>query len=127
MIVLVGVLSNIVSEIGYVLLVLFGGIIFLGVGRYLIVGLVVVFVGVLGGYSVNLLLGIVDFLLVGLFEEVAQIIDDSYWVNVVVNYYFMVVSMFIVVIVGIWVTECVVVLRFGFYRGNDSEDIFDVL
>ena len=126
-IVLAGVLSNTASEIGYVLLVPLGGIIFLGAGRHPIAGLAAAFAGVSGGYSANLLLGTVDPLLAGLSEEAAQIIDDSYRVNAAANYYFMVASTFIVATVGTWVTERVVVPRLGPYRENDSEDIPDVL
>ena len=73
-IVLAGVLSNTASEIGYVLLVPLGGIIFLGAGRHPIAGLAAAFAGVSGGYSANLLLGTIDPLLAGLSEEAAQIV-----------------------------------------------------
>ena len=80
-IVLAGVLSNTASEIGYVLLVPLGGVIFLGAGRHPIAGLAAAFAGVSGGYSANLLLGTVDPLLAGLSEEAAQIIDGGYRVR----------------------------------------------
>ena len=116
-IVLAGVLSNTASEIGYVLLVPLGGIIFLGAGRHPIAGLAAAFAGVSGGYSANLLLGTVDPLLAGLSEEAARIIDDGYRVNPAANYYFMVVSTFIIAGAGTWVTERVVIPRLGTYEG----------
>ncbi|MCY4120075.1 MAG: AbgT family transporter, partial [Acidobacteria bacterium] len=91
-IVLSGVLSNTASEIGYVLLVPLGGIIFLGAGRHPIAGLAAAFAGVSGGYSANLLLGTIDPLLAGLSEEAAQIVQPGYVVNPAANYFFMVVS-----------------------------------
>ena len=126
-IVLAGVLSNTASEIGYVLLVPLGGLIFLGAGRHPIAGLAAAFAGVSGGYSANLLLGTVDPLLAGLSEEAARIVDDSYRVNAAANYYFMVVSTFIIATAGTWVTERVVIPRLGPYEGTGDENPSDVL
>jgi aminobenzoyl-glutamate transport protein len=125
--VLAGVLSNTASEIGYVLLVPLGGIIFLGAGRHPIAGLAAAFAGVSGGYSANLLLGTVDPLLAGLSEEAARIIDDGYRVNPAANYYFMVVSTFIIASAGTWVTERIVIPRLGPYTGADDTQQPDVL
>ena len=126
-IVLAGVLSNTASEIGYVLLVPLGGIIFLGAGRHPIAGLAAAFAGVSGGYSANLLLGTVDPLLAGLSEEAARIVDDGYRVNPAANYYFMVVSTFIIATAGTWVTERIVIPRLGPYEGQGDTDAPDVL
>ena len=121
-IVLAGVLSNTASEIGYVLLVPLGGIIFLGAGLHPIAGLAAAFAGVSGGYSANLLLGTVDPLLAGLSEEAARIVDDGYRVNPAANYYFMVVSTFLIAAAGTWVTERVVIPRLGTYDGDGAGD-----
>ena len=121
--VLAGVLSNTASEIGYVLLVPLGGIIFLGAGRHPMAGLAAAFAGVSGGYSANLLLGTIDPLLAGLSEEAARIVDDGYRVNPAANYYFMVVSTFIIAGAGTWVTERIVIPRLGPYEGGaDARD-----
>ena len=120
-IVLAGVLSNTASEIGYVLLVPLGGIIFLGAGRHPIAGLAAAFAGVSGGYSANLLLGTVDPLLAGLSEEAARIVDVGYRVNPAANYFFMVASTFIIAAAGTWVTERIVIPRLGPYRGEGAE------
>jgi len=125
--VLAGVLSNTASEIGYVLLVPLGGIIFLGAGRHPMAGLAAAFAGVSGGYSANLLLGTVDPLLAGLSEEAARIIDDSYSVNPAANYYFMVASTFLIAAAGTWVTERIVIPRLGDYVAEDDLDQPNVL
>jgi len=122
-IVLAGVLSNMASDVGYVLLVPLGAIIFLSVGRHPIAGLAAAFAGVSGGFSANLLLGTIDPLLAGITEEASQIVDPGYRVTPACNYYFMVVSTFMIAGVGTWVTEKVVVPRLGEYgsQGNASE------
>ncbi|HVR71481.1 MAG TPA: AbgT family transporter [Vicinamibacteria bacterium] len=121
-IVLAGVLSNTASEIGYVLLVPLAAIVFLGAGRHPIAGLAAAFAGVSGGYSANLLLGTVDPLLAGLSEEAARIVDPAYTVNPACNYYFMVVSTFVIAAAGTWVTERIVVPRLGEYRGEAARE-----
>ena len=117
-IVFAGILSNTASEVGYVVLVPLGGMIFLAVGRNPIAGIAAAFAGVSGGYSANLLLGTIDPLLAGLSEEAANIIDPMYTVNPAANYYFMFVSTFFIAIIGTWVTEKVVVPRLGPYTGD---------
>jgi aminobenzoyl-glutamate transport protein len=117
-IVFAGILSNMASEVGYVVLVPLGGMIFLAVGRNPIAGIAAAFAGVSGGYSANLLLGTIDPLLAGLSEEAARIIDPVYNVNPTANYYFMFISTFFIAYIGTWVTEKVVVPRLGEYKGD---------
>ena len=68
-------MSNMASEIGYVLLIPLAGLMFQGAGRHPIVGMAAAFAGVSGGYSANLLLGSIDPLLSGLSQEAARLID----------------------------------------------------
>jgi aminobenzoyl-glutamate transport protein len=121
-IVLAGVLSNAASEIGYVLLVPLAAVMFLAAGRHPIAGLAAAFAGVSGGYSANLLLGTIDPLLAGLSQEAAQIIDPEYLVNPACNYYFMVVSTFVISAAGTWVTEKIVIPRLGEYKGEEKAE-----
>ncbi len=116
-IVLAGVMSNMASDVGYVLLVPLGAIIFLSVGRHPIAGLAAAFAGVSGGFSANLLLGTIDPLLAGITQEAARIIEPSYSVTPACNYYFMFISTFVIAALGTWVTEKIVVPRLGTYEG----------
>ncbi len=121
-IVFAGIVSNVASEIGYVLLVPLSAMIFLAAGRNPIAGLAAAFAGVSGGYSANLLLGTVDPLLAGLSTEAAKIIDPSYVVNPAANYYFMFVSTFFLTIIGTLVTEKIIVPRLGHYTGDEKAE-----
>jgi aminobenzoyl-glutamate transport protein len=119
-IVLAGIISNTASEVGYVLLVPLGGIIFAAVGRHPIAGLAAAFAGVSGGYSANILLGTIDPLLAGLTEEASHIIDPAYIVNPAANYYFMFASVPFIALAGTWVTEKIVIPRLGKYEGTEK-------
>jgi aminobenzoyl-glutamate transport protein len=95
-----GVMSNMASEIGYVLLVPLGGLIFIAAGRHPILGMVAAIAGVSGGYSANLLIGTIDPLLSGLSEEAARIVDPDYRVTPLANWHFMIVSTPILTLLG---------------------------
>jgi aminobenzoyl-glutamate transport protein len=121
-IVFAGILSNTASEVGYVLLVPLGAMIFLAVGRHPIGGLAAAFAGVSGGYSANLLLGTLDPLLAGLSEEAARIVVAGYEVNPACNWYFMAASTFVIAIAGTWTTEKLVIPRLGPWKNEDGSE-----
>jgi len=120
-IVLAGILSNLASSVGYVLLVPLAGTIFIAVGRNPIAGMAAAFAGVSGGYSANLVLGTIDPLLAGLSQEAARLVDPEYLVNPTANYYFMVASTILIAILGTWVTEKIVIPRLGAYKNDTIE------
>jgi aminobenzoyl-glutamate transport protein len=119
-VVFAGVMSNMASEIGYVLLVPLAALIFQAAGRHPIAGMAAGFAGVSGGYSANLLLGTVDPLLSGLTQEAARIVQADALVNPACNYYFMFVSTFVLTLVGTLVTERIVEPRLGPWQGTGS-------
>jgi aminobenzoyl-glutamate transport protein len=128
-VVFAGILSNIASDVGYVLLIPLAGVIFLAVGRHPIAGMAAAFAGVSGGFSANLAIGTVDPLLAGLSQEAANILDPTYEVNPTANYYFMVASTFVIAFAGTFITEKIVEPRLGKYHGkvDETEKSFDKL
>lgn len=117
-IVFAGILSNIASDLGYVLIIPLAGIIFHSLGRHPIAGMAAAFAGVSGGFSANLFIGTIDPLLAGLSTEAARILDDTYYVLPTANYYFMVASTFIIAFAGTFITEKLVEPRLGKYTGD---------
>lgn len=117
-VVLTGILSNMASDLGYVLIIPMGAIIFHSVGRHPIAGLAAAFAGVSGGFSANLFIGTIDPLLAGLSTEAARIIDPNYIVLPTANYYFMSVSTIVLTITGTWITHKVIEPRLGKYTGD---------
>jgi aminobenzoyl-glutamate transport protein len=121
-VVFAGVMSHMASDVGYVLVIPLGAMVFLAVGRHPLAGLAAAFAGVSGGFSANFLLGPTDPLLAGLTQEAARILDPAYVVTAAANYYFMAVSALLIVLVGTWITETVVEPRFGEYRGGEKPE-----
>ena len=120
-IVFAGVLSNAASEMGYVILIPLAMTIFHALGRHPMVGMAAAFAGVSGGYSANLVLGTIDPLLSGLTQESARLLDPEYTVNPACNWYFMVVSTFLITGLGWFVTARIVEPRLGAYDDGQGE------
>ncbi len=122
-VVFAGVMSNVASDAGYVVLVPLGAVIFLSFGRHPLAGLAAAFAGVSGGFSANLLLGTTDPLLGGITTEAAKLIRPDYFVAATANYYFMFVSTFIITALGTIITEKIVEPRLGTYHGDVDHDM----
>ncbi|MDL0115093.1 AbgT family transporter [Campylobacter felis] len=119
-VVLAGILSNLASDIGYVVLTPLAAMLFYSIGRHPLAGLAAAFAGVSGGYSANLLISTVDPLLAGITQSAAQIINPNYVVGPEVNYYFMFVSTFLIAIIGALITDKIIEPRLGTYQ-EDSQ------
>ncbi len=117
-VVLAGIISGLAVEAGYVILIPLGAMIFHGIGRHPMAGLAAAFCGVSGGFGANFFIGSIDPILAGISTSAAQLIIPDMVVNPAVNYYFMIASSFVVLIVGVWVTDKIVEPRLGKYEGN---------
>lgn len=117
-IVTAGLVSHLASEAGYVILIPLGAMIFHALGRHPIAGLAAAFFGVSGGFGANFFIGSIDPILAGISQSAAQMIKPDIVLNPAINYYFMFVSCFVVIIVGTWVTERIVEPRLGKYSGS---------
>lgn len=120
------VISNTASEMGYVVLVPLSAVIFHSMGRHPLAGLAVAFACVSGGYSANLFIGTIDPLLAGLTQEAANLIDPEYTVHAAVNWYFMMISVFLITSAGTFVTLRIVEPKLGKYDESMAmEDLSD--
>ena len=121
MIVFLGVVSNIATDAGYVILIPLGAMIFRAYGRHPMAGFAAAFAGVSGGYSANLLIGSLDPLLAGISQAAASDINPDYTVSVMGNFFFLFVSTFLITILGTFVTNKIVEPRLGTYSGKLTE------
>jgi len=115
-----GILSHLASSAGYVLLIPLGAMIFAAFRRHPIAGLAAAFLGVSGGFGANFLIGSIDPILAGLTESAARIIEPEMSITPAVNFYFMLASACMIVIVGTFVTEKIVEPRLGKYEGESE-------
>lgn len=118
MMVFLGVMSNIASDAGYVILIPLGAMVFRACGRHPLAGLAAAFAGVSGGFSANLLIGTLDPLLAGISQAAVSIIDPGYQVQVMGNYIFLCASTFLITILGTIITDFVVEPRLKRFGGE---------
>jgi len=127
-VVFLGIMSNVASDAGYVILIPLGALIFMAYGRHPLAGIAAAFAGVSGGFSANLLVGTIDPMLAGITNEATKIIDPTVVVTPTANYLFMVVSTFLITILGTIITTKVVEPKLGKYEGglNTESDLRNI-
>ncbi len=124
-VILAGIISTIVTDVGYVFVIPLAGLIFLSYGRHPISGILAAFFGVTVGYGANLMVGPIDAILSGYTTSAAQIMDSTYHVSIIGNWFFMIVSTFVMVILGTLVTEKIIEPKLGRYKKKDEVEEFD--
>ena len=117
-VIFLGIMSNMASDAGYVILIPLGALIFMAYGRHPLAGIAAAFAGVSGGFSANLLIGTIDPMLAGITNEAAHIIDPTVNISPMSNYLFMFASTFLVTILGTILTTKVIEPRLGKYEGS---------
>lgn len=125
-VIFLGIMSNVASSTGYVMLVPLGAILFMSFGRHPIAGLAATFAGVSGGWSANLLIGTNDPVFAGISTEAARMINPNYTVLPTGNWYFMVASTFLITFVGTLVTEKIIEPRLGEYIPEEKIAVDDI-
>ncbi len=119
-VVFLGIMSSVAADVGYVVLIPLGAIIFAGFNKHPLAGLAAAFAGVSGGFSANLLIGSIDPLLSGLSQSAGQIMDSTLIVGAESNYYFMLVSTILITVIGTFVTEKILIPKLGEYKSTLS-------
>lgn len=116
-IVFAGISGSMAGDAAIIVLPPLAAMLFIAVGRHPLVGIAAAFAGVAGGFSANLLPTILDVLLVGLSQAAldASGLLPGYRVNILGNYWFMLVSTPLLTLTGTWITHRFVEPRFGAY------------
>ncbi|MFD2658058.1 MULTISPECIES: AbgT family transporter [Gracilibacillus] len=121
-----GIMSSMATDAGYVVLPPLGAVLFAALGRHPLAGLAAAFAGVSAGFSANLVPTALEPLLGEM--TIAATTDEAYaeTMNILMNYYFTIVSVFLLTLVGTFVTEKLVEPRLGAYTGSYKEEATDL-
>lgn len=92
MVALAGILSSLVADAGYVVLIPLSALLFIASGRPALAGIATAFAGVSAGYTANLLLTPLDAILSGISTSAAQITQPDYTISASANWYFAILS-----------------------------------
>jgi aminobenzoyl-glutamate transport protein len=118
MIVMVGVLSSIAADAGYLVLVPLAAAAFHSMGRHPLAGLAAGFSGVAAVFLVNVFVTPTDALLVEVTNDAIRAVNPAAQISVVGNLYFMIASSILMGIVCTVLTERFVEPRLGPYTGG---------
>lgn len=117
---IVGIVGNLASDAAFVLVPPLAGIIFAATQRNPIVGICAGFVAVAAGFTANIFIAGTDVLLSGVTNEASKIINGVE-ITPAANWYFMLLSVPFLTILGTWITEKIIEPRFPItadYRDN---------
>ncbi len=114
-IVLLGVISSIASDAGYLVLIPLGAAAFMSVGRHPLAGIAAAFAGVAGGFGVNFLITPVDAILTEITNEAIGLVEPGTTIDLTSNLYFGIVSTVMVTLLCGFVTARFVEPRLGTY------------
>jgi aminobenzoyl-glutamate transport protein len=118
MIVMVGVLSSIAADAGYLVLVPLAAAAFHSMGRHPLAGLAAGFSGVAAVFLVNVFVTPTDALLVEVTNDAIRTVNPAEQISVVGNLFFMIASSIIMGIICTVLTERFVEPRLGPYTGG---------
>ena len=108
MVILIAILSNVVVDAGYVVVIPLGAVMFYAAGRHPLAGIAAAFAGVSGGFSANFVPSALDPLLAGITQAAGQVLDPELYVNPLANWGFMAASTLLIVGIGWWLTDRVI-------------------
>lgn len=118
-----GIMGNIAGSAVFIIIPPLAAIIFKSLGKHPISGLAAGFIGVSGGLSANLLITPTDVINSGITDLSAKIINPNYSVNPSANWYFMIVSTFLLTLVGTIVIEKIIDPRLGKFEDYHDDNI----
>ncbi|GAB3056514.1 AbgT family transporter [Salinicoccus sesuvii] len=121
-VVFVGIMGNLASDAATVIIPPLGALVFYKVGRHPLAGLAAGFAGAGAGFTANLFIAGTDALLSGITTEAVAVVNDSIVVTPVDNWYFNIISVFLLTIVGGLLTSKFVEPRLGKYKGDAVEE-----
>ncbi|SDG67525.1 AbgT family transporter [Planococcus liqunii] len=119
----VGIMGNIASDAAQILIPPLAAMVFYKIGRHPLAGLAVGFASAGAGFTANLLIVGTDALLSGISTEAAAILDPSVIVTPADNWYFNMISVFVLTIVAALITEKIIEPKLGKYEGDMVIDV----
>ena len=119
-IIFVGVLSSVATDAGYLILIPLGAAAFLSVKRHPLAGVAAAYGGVSAIFAVNILVAPLDAMLTEITNEASALAGGAP-ITLVSNFYFQVVSSFVLSVVAALVTDRIVEPRLGVYEATQAE------
>lgn len=120
LILFLGIISSIVNEVGYAILIPLAAIIYEKEGRNPFLGIVTAFCGVAFGYGVSLFVGIQEVTLIPYTKSAANLIDTATHISLTSNLFFIIVLSIILPFIGTPIIEKIIAPKLPKYRRYDK-------
>jgi aminobenzoyl-glutamate transport protein len=125
-IVLLGIISSIASDAGYLVLIPLGAVAFLSVGRHPLAGMAAAFAGVAAGFGVNFLITPLDAVLTEITNDAAgPAASGSAHLDIAANLYFGIGSTIFVAIILTLITTKLVEGRLGTWDPSEGQEVLE--
>jgi aminobenzoyl-glutamate transport protein len=115
-IILIGGLSSVATDAGYLILIPLGAAAFLSVGRNPVAGVAAAYAGVSAAFSVNILLAPLDALLTEMTNEAIGLVAPGQSITITANFFFSAISTILMAIVMTLITARMIEPRLGTYK-----------
>ncbi|OXS15924.1 p-aminobenzoyl-glutamate transporter [Zobellella denitrificans] len=119
---LVGIIGNLASDAAFILVPPLAGIVFAATNRNPIVGIAAGFVAVAAGFTANIFIAGTDVLLSGISTEAAAVVR-AVEISPAANWYFMLVSVPLLVVAGTLITDKYIEPRFSALHSREGADM----
>ena len=125
-VIFLGIMSNVASDAGYVVLIPLAALMYYAIGRHPLVGLAAGFAGVSGGFSANLFVSSTDAILLPFTQAAAETGDAMAGtalagsMSVTSNWFFMMASTAVIMLLGTLVIDKYVEPRLGKYNKAEA-------
>lgn len=120
-IVLIGGISSVATDAGYLILIPLGGAAFLSLKRHPIAGIVAAFAGVSVAFAVNVIITPLDAMLTEMTNEAYQLVNPGASISITANLFFNIAFTLIFAVVVTLITTWMIEPRLGKYNPADGD------
>lgn len=120
---IIGLFSHHAADAAYVVLIPLTALVFARAGRHPLAGVAIAYAGISGAFAGNIVPGQFDLLMLGITAPAAQLIDPSYGVNPLGNWWFTLAIGVLFTPIGWFVTDKVIEPRLGRWSGQLPEGL----
>lgn len=120
-IILLGTISSLVNDIGYIILIPISAIVFGANKRSPILGIIAAFCGVAFGYGTTIFVGSMEVNLIPDTTAAARLVDSLYHVELTSNLIIMIVSTFITSIIGTIIVEKIITKKIHNFKSKEVD------
>ncbi|QDU90361.1 p-aminobenzoyl-glutamate transport protein [Pirellulimonas nuda] len=119
---LVGILSSIAADAGYVVLIPLAGAAYLSLGRHPLAGIALGFAAVAGAFNVNMLIKPLDAVLTEITNDAIHMVDPTRSIDLTAGLWFSIASVPFLTVVIALITDRLISPRLGKYEGAAAEE-----